>query len=61
MVENHARGKRKMRAVMDELAKRAGFEKGYAGVKQALERGIFKETKLTIELIKEWENVQESF
>ena len=61
MVENHARGKRKMRAVMNELAKRAGFEKGYAGVKQAMERGIFKETKLTIQLIRDGKTYNKAF
>jgi len=50
MNENHLRGKRRVRGIMNDIAVQAGFENGYEGVKQAMARGLFREAVVTLEL-----------
>ena len=50
MNENHLRGKRRVRGIMNDIAVEAGFENGYEGVKRAMARGFFKEAVVTLEL-----------
>tara|TARA_Y100001980_G_C14555076_1_gene342879 strand:- start:772 stop:6162 length:5391 start_codon:yes stop_codon:yes gene_type:complete len=50
MNENHLRGKRRVKSIMNYIAVEAGFENGYEGVKQAMARGFFREAIVNLEL-----------
>ena len=50
MNENHLRGKRRVRGIMNNIAVQAGFENGYEGVKRAMARGLVRAKTFDLKL-----------